>query len=797
MSWRWPTAADVLRVVEPRLFGHRRAGLAFLIALTAFFGWHALQVELDAGFDKQIPLEHPYMQTFVEHREAFGGANLISVALMQREGNIYNEAFLDKLDRLTEAVFFLPGVDRSRVSSLFTPGVRYIEITEDGIASGDVVPRNYAPSPEMFTRIRANVGKAGIVGRLVAENHGGAMVVAELLEHDPTTGEKLDYREVEDRLEQIRAQFEDAQTRVHIIGFAMVVGKVADAATEVVAFFALALALTALLLRVYCASWRLSLLPLLCALVAVVWEFGLLRLAGFGLDPFAILVPFLVLANGVEHGIQMVNAWADEVTAEGKDAYNAAIGSFRRVAIPGTAALVTDVIGFATIALINIQIIQEMAINAAFGMAAIIVTNKWLMPILLSWLHLPDRQRYAAKLAWREEVGDKAWVVLARATGPRAAPLLLLGGAVLFGLALYKGQDLRIGDFHEGVPELRPDSRYNRDSAAIVDNFAIGVDVLKVFIEAPPQACTQSAVLHTMDRLAWHLRNTPGVDSVLALPRLAKAIRVGWNEGSPLWYALPRNRYALVQTISPIPSSAGLQNPDCSVMPMLVFTTDHRAETIDAITRTVEDFRALYAAEQAEQGVAEPPLNIALAGGNVGVMAATNAVIRAEEKPVLLWVYAAVGLMCWLSFRSIGSLACVMTPLAIVSFAAYALMAWLEIGLKVATLPVTALAVGIGIDFGIYSYSVLEGHLRAGLALPQAWLRTLQQTGKAVVFTGLALSAGVVTWMLSDLQFQRDMGVLLTFMFLANMLGAILLLPALARYVLRHEQACRAAEAAP
>ena len=138
-----------------------------------------------------------------------------------------------------------------------------------------------------------------------------------------------------------------------------------------------------------------------------------------------------------------------------------------------------------------------------------------------------------------------------------------------------------------------------------------------------------------------------------------------------------------------------------------------------------------------------------------------------------------------------------MTPLAIVSFAAYALMAWLEIGLKVATLPVTALAVGIGIDFGIYSYSVLEGHLRAGLALPQAWLRTLQQTGKAVVFTGLALSAGVVTWMLSDLQFQRDMGVLLTFMFLANMLGAILLLPALARYVLRHEQARRAAEAAP
>lgn len=780
MRLRWPTAHDVLRIVEPLLFGHRWFGLALLTGLTLFFGWQASQVKLDAGFDKQLPLDHPWMQNLKRHEEAFGGANLISIALINHRGDIYNAAFLDRLKKLTDAVFFLPGIDRSRVTSLFTPGVRYIEITESGIAGGDVVPRNYAPTDEMFATIRANVGKAGIIGRLVAEDQRGAMIVAELLEHDPVTGEKLDYRAVEQQLEEIRTQFEDADMSVHIIGFAMVVGKVARAATEVVLFFAVALLLTALLLRVYCASWRLSFLPLGCSLIAVIWEFGLLHLAGFGLDPFAILVPFLVLANGVEHGIQMVNAWADEVTTSNKNSLEAAKGSFRRVAIPGTAALVTDVFGFATIALIDIRIIQEMAINAAFGMAAIIITNKWLMPILLTLVKLPDRQAYRKKLEWRDAIGNRVWVMLAKATRPSVAPIIIFVAAALFGWSLYAGQNLRIGDFHAGVPELRPDARYNRDSIQIVDNFAIGVDVLKVFIEAPPQACIEYDTLEQIDRLAWHLRNTPGVDSVLSLPQVAKTVRTAWNEGAPQWLALPRNRYAIVQLISPIPSSAGLQNPDCSVMPILVFTKDHRAETLQQVTKTVTQYRDALPADA--------NIRVVLAGGNVGVMAATNEVIAAEEKPVLLWVYAAVGLMCWLSYRTIGSLVCVMWPLSLVSFLAYAVMAHLEIGLKVATLPVTALAVGIGIDFGIYSYSVLEEHLKAGQKLELAWTNTLRQTGKAVVFTGIALSLGVVTWIFSELQFQRDMGILLTFMFLANMLGAILVLPALARYLIRHRE---------
>jgi predicted RND superfamily exporter protein len=365
------------------VYGRRWLSFGLLLLLTLWLLAQALQLRPDAGFAKQIPHAHPYMEVFRQYEQAFGGANLISVALIQDEGEIYNERFLERLRQLTDEVFFLPGVDRSRVQSLFTPGVRYIEVVESGFAGGDVIPRDYQPGPAMFERIRDNVGKAGLIGRLVANDQSGALVVAELLERDPVTQEKLDYHQVAAQLEALRVRYSDAHTRVHIIGFAKVVGDVTDASAEVVAFFAIALLLTMLLLWAFCGSFRLSLLPLSAALAAVIWELGLLRLAGFGLDPFAILVPFLILSIGVSHGVQYINAWGYEVAENGLDSLQASIASFRRLFIPGTVAIVTDVIGFATLAFIQIEIVQEMALNAAMGMAAVIVTNKVMLPIVL------------------------------------------------------------------------------------------------------------------------------------------------------------------------------------------------------------------------------------------------------------------------------------------------------------------------------------------------------------------------------------------------------------------------------
>ena len=245
------TATDrILKVVEPIVYGQRVVALLVLLALTVFFGWKASQTQVDAGFDKSIPLEHPYMKTLKQYQGDFGGGNTVLVALIQENGDIYNGEFLGALKQVTDEVFFLPGVDRSRVSSLFTPDVRFTEVVEGGFAGGNVIPAEYAPTEEMFNLVRQNVGKAGIIGRYVTNDQSGAMVFAELLETDPVTGEKLDYREVAKNLEQIRQQFETENINIHIVGFAKVIGDVTDAAAEVVFFFALALLMTAVFLWV-------------------------------------------------------------------------------------------------------------------------------------------------------------------------------------------------------------------------------------------------------------------------------------------------------------------------------------------------------------------------------------------------------------------------------------------------------------------------------------------------------------------------------------------------------------------
>jgi predicted RND superfamily exporter protein len=269
------------------------------------------------------------------------------------------------------------------------------------------------------------------------------------------------------------------------------------------------------------------------------------------------------------------------------------------------------------------------------------------------------------------------------------------------------------------------------------------------------------------------LEDTQGVQSTISLVSVAKQTIKGMNEGNLKWQTLSRNPDVLNNAIA---RAEGLYNADCSLAPLLVFLNDHKAETLD---RVVEVVRA-FAARHDRDGLA-----FQLAAGNAGIEAATNAVIRQAEWLILLLVYLGVTLMCLVTFRSGVAAVCIVVPLILTSVLGNALMALLGIGVKVATLPVVALGVGIGVDYGIYIYSRLERYLHAGLPLQEAYYQTLRSTGKAVLFTGLCLAIGTCTWIFSAIKFQADMGLMLTFMLLWNMVGALWLLPALAHYLIR------------
>ena len=764
--------SKIIRSMEKILFSNRPWVIGFFVIVTVFMFSSALKLKVDAGFSKLLPLQHEYMQTFTKHRQEFGGANRVLVALIAKEGDMFTPEFFDALKQATDDVFFIEGVDRTRVTSIFTPNVRFTEVVEDGIAGGNVVPDDYENTPEGLARVKENIIKAGIVGRLVANDFSGALISAQLLEFNPNTGERLDYVDVAKQLEDIRQKYSSSAVGVdidyHIIGFAKVIGDITDGAKRVILFFGIAFFITALLVYIYSQSLILTIIPLTCSLIAVVWQLGILPLLGFGMDPMAILVPFLIFAIGVSHGVQMISSFRSEVFL-GNSSMDSARNSFRRLLVPGAIALASDTIGFITILLIDIEIIQEMAITASLGVAVIILTNLFLLPVLVSYVDLGEN--YRDKLVSRASTLLPLWKKLARVSERGPATIIIMISFVLLGFGLWKGADIRIGDLHRGVPELHGDSKYNIDTDVIADRFSIGVDLISVIVETIPEGCINYDVMDTIDRFEWTMRNVDGVQSVIGLPTVAKRINAGWNEGNIKWQVLPRNQSVLVQSVSYVPTSSGLLNSDCSVIPVLIFTKDHKAETITNIVANIKSFAARFDSDA---------IKFKLATGNVGVMAATNEEVDAAQFPILFYVFSAIIVLCLVTFRSIAGTLCIVIPLALVSILAYALMTILEIGLKVNTLPVVALGVGVGVDYGIYIYSRLDSFMKEGKPLKEAYMMTLQITGAGVIFTGITLAIGVVTWIFSPLKFQADMGILLTFMFLVNMLGAILLLPALA-----------------
>ncbi|MBP6053502.1 MAG: RND family transporter [Pseudomonadales bacterium] len=764
------------RFIERMVFGHRPALVLVFALLSLFFAVQTAKLRPDASFEKMIPVEHPFIKAMLGHLAELGASGTtIQIAVENSEGDIFDAGYLAVLRQITDEVFYIEGVDRNQLKSLWTPNVRWTEVTESGFEGGVVMPDTYDGSAASLEALRQNLLRSGQVGRLVADNFRSSIVEAPIFDRDPISGRALDYQAFSSELEhKIRDRFEQGNIRVRITGFAKIVGDLLEGVTAIFLFAVITVTVTAVLLFCYTRCLAATIAPLGCSMIAVIWQLGLLSTLGYGLNAYSILIPFLVFAIGVSHGVQVVNAVGVETSA-GRSRLMAAKFAFRGLYIAGMAALLSDAVGFLTMMLIDIEVIQDLGVAASVGVAVILLTNLVLLPVLMSYLGICLRGRQ--HIEKRQQADPVLWRLLARCATPRVATLALLVAALGYTVGLVGGRDLRIGDLDPGAPELRPDSRYNIDSRFINDNYATSSDVLVVMVETRPDSCYLYPNLERIDRFTWSMENVPGVESAISLATVARQVMMGFNEGSLKWAELSRNQRALDTTFGMVPPQ--LVNADCSLAPVALFLEDHKAETLATVVREVKAFAKDNDSDD---------IRFVLAAGNAGVEAATNEEIAKAQTQILILVYTVVAALVFLSFRSFTAVICIMVPLGLTSVLCNALMAWLGIGVKVATLPVIALGVGVGVDYAIYIYNRLQGFLQRGMNLEQAYFSTLCTTGAAVSLTGVALAIGVATWIWSPIKFQADMGVLLTFMFLLNMLGALWLLPALACHLIKPEK---------
>ncbi|MFZ6756219.1 efflux RND transporter permease subunit [Undibacterium sp. Ji50W] len=757
---------------ERALFNYRPLVILLCLLATIMLGYQATRIKLNASFEKMIPSAHPYVLNYLANKSDLNGlGNSVRIAVEAKDGTIYDRAYLDTLQRLNDELFLLPGVDRPFMKSLWTPSTRWASVTEDGLDGGTVIPDGYDGTPASLAQLRANVARSGEIGQLVAADFKSSIVFVPLLELNPQTGQSLDYGTLSERLEQIRTKYEKEGVRIHITGFAKIVGDLIEGLQQVLLFFVLAIVIAGGVLFWYTRCWRSTTLVVVCSLVAVLWQCGLLATLHYELDPYSILVPFLVFAIGMSHGAQKMNGIMQDV-GRGTHRVVAARYTFRRLFAAGLTALLCDAVGFAVLVSIRIKVIQDLAIIASIGVAVLIFTNLVLLPVLLSYTGV------SAKAAVRSLQADntaqpRLWTFLDRFTQRRWATVTVIASLLLGGLGYLYSLNLKVGDLDPGAPELRAGSRYNRDNGFMVSNYAASSDILVVMIKTPPDQCTQYGTLASVDALAWQLEQLPGVDSSNSMAALSKLATIGYNEGNFKWYDLIPNAGALgaVQTRAP----RELFNQSCSLLSLYVYLKDHKAATLTRVVDAVEAFAAAHNTAEVQ---------FQLAAGSAGIEAATNIVVKQAMHDMLFWVYGAVILLCYATFRNWRAVVVAILPLVLTSILCEVLMVILGMGVKVATLPVIALGVGIGVDYALYVLSVMLSRMRAGANLSEAYMHALQFTGRVVILTGVTLAVAVATWLFSSIKFQADMGILLAFMFLWNMVGALVLVPALAHFLM-------------
>jgi predicted RND superfamily exporter protein len=766
--------------LERLVFNHRTWVIAACLLATLVLGWvGATRLALNASFEKMLPQSQPYIQNYLANKASLRGlGNSVRVVVENPHGDIFDPRYLEVLKQVNDELFLTPGVDRAWMKSMWTPTVRWNEATEEGFQGGPVMPDAYDGSARSGEQLKVNIARSGIVGSLVANNFKSAMIFVPLLDRDPATGKPIEYASFARSIERTVAARErgDFKVAVHVVGFAKLVGDLMAGMQQVIMYFGAAALIATLVIYGYTRCVRSTALVVACSVVAVAWQLGLVAALGFDLDPFSILVPFLVFAIGVSHGAQKMNGIMQDV-GRGTHLLVAARYTFRRLFLAGLTALLADAVGFAVLMVIDIPVIKDLALTASVGVAVLIFTNLLLLPVLLSYVGVSPAA--AARCVKQDAIDTNrgAWRLLERFTERRWAlgavsAALLLGAG---GLAL--SQQLKIGDLDPGAPELRKQSRYNRDNAYITANYSLSSDQFAVMIKTPKEGCLRYQTLVDADRLGWQLQQIPGVQTTVSLADAVRQITAGTSEGSPKWLTISRNQDVLNYGAQ----QASVNNPDlfnasCSLMPVIAYLADHKAETLERVVHAAGAFAAANST---------PERQFLLAAGSAGIEAATNIVVREANHHMLLYVYAAVIVLCFVTFRSWRAVLVAVLPLALTSVLCEALMVVLGMGVKVATLPVIALGVGIGVDYALYLLSVQLAQQRAGASLADAYRHALQFTGKVVALVGVTLAAGVVCWAWSPIKFQADMGILLTFMFSLNMVGALVLIPALSHFLLK------------
>jgi predicted RND superfamily exporter protein len=749
------------------LVEHRRWVIGGVAVLSLVLGTFAFRLRLDFRYADLLPQDHPFIQVHNQFHRNFSEANVLTVMVEAREGTIFTAPILAKIYRLTDLVDRLPGVNHDQVSSVAHRMTRWSRVSSGCLISAEPIMSGPPETEEEARLIRRLTVQSYAFGSMVSVDERAAVIRAGFRE------DRVDYGELFAAVEETIMPLADENVAIYVSGQPRLNGWILRLEGQVLAAFAAAVVLTWVCLYAYFRDWRGALRPTISGGLAALWGFGLMRLTGFALNPLTLVIPFLITARAVSHSSQMHDRYYEELE-RGRTKEQAVRGSFTGLFAPTTAGILTDALGVLAIGLVAIPALRSLALAATVWLLSLIVAELLLNPIIYSYLRAPSpetvRRREHSRLT---RACERLSVML---TGVRGRWAALGVGAGLFVASIALLPFVQVGDPSSASRMLASASEYNRSHRAVQERFG-GNEPFMVVVEGDgPRALIDADVLHTIESFQRHMERSPVVGASFSLVDIVKSMGQLFHELEPKWGVIPNTEKEIAGMFftywgSVFPSTAAqFFTPDFRTAHITFFCRDHTLAHVRHVVDTAREFIAAHPLERVQ---------FRLAGGFIGVTAAIYDEIVRSEVLMTAATFSVILLIAIATYRSVTVALLLVVPLVLANAVVNGYMAARGVGLDLNTLPVVAVGVGFGIDYGIYILSRIREKAAAGMSLEDAVHNAIARTGRTVAFTALTMTAGVLCFAFTELRFVSEMAMLLALWMLTSSAAALVLLPAL------------------
>lgn len=753
---------------------HRLLVLLAFIAFTLFFAYEASKVPFRTNFPDLIP-KHAYTD-LAKKFEGFGGSNRVTITLAVKEGDIFNAPTLAKIIDISNTLQFMPGVDRNKVYSIGVSKIKNFKVTTEGLEFPSLMYPDPPKTREEIEQLKQNIFRNNLYyGRFVSIDTKAALVSGEFFVRD------LNYKATYKALEEIRTKNTDKNTTVYIEGDTYLYGVISHYLNQTILIFALTLVGMIIAAFWFTRMARLVFVPLISMLLCGIWGLGGIGLLGFNIDPLVLVIPLLISARALSHSIQFGWRVQEEYVIHGniKSACEKTISS---LLYPGLAGIITDGIGILLIAIIPVPLMFKIGLSFFMWALTVIFVVLIFNPVI--YLFIPALA--VKKVDMWQKMQEKRWLdrvfsqqVFKMGKGRNAWAIVGLGIALAVAAGLIS-LNAKVGDIQPGSPLLQETSRYNQDVMKINSFFPGLIDPLMIVVDTKnPDGISQPEVMKAMIDFQSYLMTRPEVMGTVSIVDLVKNLNMKLYENNPKYYVLPNTSQGIYSNLFLLQGGGAepgdfdqYYNDDLSATNVVAFLKDHTANTIEEVLSSCKQ----YLSQMKIKGY-----EFKLAMGRVGLVAATNESVELHQFMISVLAFGSTFLFCSLFFQSWMAGLILILPLGLANLFTLAYMSLASVGLSLQTLPVSTIAVGVGVDYGIYLLSRIKEEFEILGDMEAAIQRAISTSGQAVTVTGLIMVLGVGFWNFSTIKFQSDMGLLLSIVTFLHILGTLFILPALVR----------------